>query len=126
MACTRSSTPTRSEIFLEAPVFSTNGAAGMNNVNVRDAVIDGTNTIVYGVFDDVDIRSEARFDELSTEFTHLTLDGEHAFSDTFRAARRWSATPRPSTTIRCRRRCCSIAPTSTATATTIATTTACR
>ena len=27
-------------------------------------MIDGTNTLVYGVFDDVDIRSEARFDEL--------------------------------------------------------------
>ena len=38
----------RSEVFLESPVFSTNGAAGMNNVNPRNAVIDGTNTIVYG------------------------------------------------------------------------------
>jgi iron complex outermembrane receptor protein len=74
---------TRSEIFLETPVFSTNGAAGINNVNVRDAVIDG-NTLVYGVFDDVDIRSEARYDELETKFTHLTLNGEHSFSDTVR------------------------------------------
>ena len=43
-------------------------------------MIDNTNTIVYGLFDDVDIRSEARFDELSTDFTHITLDGEHTFS----------------------------------------------
>src|SRR5687767_3989942 len=64
----------RSETFLEAPVFSTNGAAAMNNVDVVDAVIDGTNSIVYGVFNDVDIRSEARFDELRTDFTHITLD----------------------------------------------------
>ena len=71
----------RSEVFLESPVFSTNGAAGMNNVNPRNAVIDGTNTIVYGLFDDVDIRSEARFDELETEFTHITLDATHDFSD---------------------------------------------
>jgi iron complex outermembrane recepter protein len=74
----------RSETFLEAPVFSTNGAQAMNNVDVVDAVIDDTNTIVYGVFDDVDIRSEARFDELRTDFTHITLDGNHEFSDTLR------------------------------------------
>lgn len=74
----------RSEIFLEAPVFSSTGAAAINNVNVRDAVIDSSNTLVYGVFDDVDIRSEARFDELQTDFTHITLDGEHSFSDTVR------------------------------------------
>src|SRR5688572_29031756 len=74
----------RSEIFLEAPVFSTNGAAAMNNVDVVDAAIDGTNTIVYGVFNDVDTRSEARFDELRTDFTHLTLDGSHEFSETLR------------------------------------------
>lgn len=77
----------RSEIFLEAPVFSstsTTGNVSMNNVNVRAAQIDANNTLVYGVFDDVDIRSEARFDELQTDFTHITLDGEHSFSDTVR------------------------------------------
>jgi TonB-dependent receptor len=74
----------RSEIFLEAPVFSATGAQAMNNVDVVDAVIDSTNSIVYGVFNDVDIRSEARFDELRTDFTHITLDGSHEFSDTMR------------------------------------------
>lgn len=74
----------REEIFLESPVFSTNGADGINNVNVRDAVVDSSNTLVYGVFDDVDIRSEARFDKLTTDFTHITLDGTHNFSDTVR------------------------------------------
>jgi iron complex outermembrane receptor protein len=64
----------RQEIFLEAPVFSSNGAAGINNVNARDAAVDSNNTLVYGVFDDVDIRSEARFDKLETQFTHITLD----------------------------------------------------
>jgi TonB-dependent receptor len=65
---------TRSEIFLEAPVFSTNGATAINQVAVRDAQVDSNGTIVYGVFDNVDIRSEARFDELETQFTHVTLD----------------------------------------------------
>lgn len=76
----------RSELFLEAPVFSTGGASAMNAVVVRDAVIDPTNTIVYGVFDNVDIRSEARFDKLETDFTHLTLHGEHSFTDTVRVS----------------------------------------
>lgn len=74
----------RREIFLEAPVFSAGGANGIGNVQVRDAVIDANNSIVYGMFDNVDIRSEARYDELETEFTHLTLDAEHSFSDTLR------------------------------------------
>lgn len=74
----------RSEIFLEAPVFSSNGAANIRNVIVRDAVIDSSNSIVYGVFDNVDIRSEARFDELETDFTHVTLEGTHELSDSVR------------------------------------------
>jgi iron complex outermembrane recepter protein len=73
----------RQEIFLQSHVFSTGGATGINDVNVVRAEIDDTNTIVYGVFNDVDIRSEARFDELTTEFTQVTLDSRHAFSDTF-------------------------------------------
>ena len=74
----------RSEIFLEAPVFSATTAQSMNQVDVVDAVIDSTNTLVYGVFNDVDIRSEARFDELETDFTHLTLDLAHSFSENWR------------------------------------------
>jgi iron complex outermembrane recepter protein len=79
----------RTEIFLEAPVFSTAGnamapgaAPNINDVNPVAAVIDNTNTLVYGVFNDVDIRSEARFDELTTQFTQVTLDAKHSFSDT--------------------------------------------
>jgi TonB-dependent receptor len=73
----------RSEIFLESHVFSTGGATGINDVNVVAAEIDASNTIVYGVFNDVDVRSEARFDELTTEFTQVTLQSKHSFSDTF-------------------------------------------
>src|SRR5690349_12186726 len=75
----------RDEMFLEAPVFSTTGAAAMNNVNPVDAVIDDSNTLVYGVFNDVDIRSEARHDELTTKFTQISLEGEHTFSEAFKA-----------------------------------------
>src|SRR6185503_14947112 len=72
----------RNEQFLESHVFSTAGAAGIGDVNVVDAVIDDTNTLVYGVFNDVDVRSEARHDELKTKFTQVTLEGKHDFSDT--------------------------------------------
>ncbi len=72
----------RKEIFLETPNFSS-GAQGMQ---VADAVIDNTNTVVYGVFNNVDIRSEQRFDELSTEFKQVTLDFTHELTDTLRLA----------------------------------------
>jgi len=71
----------RVEIFLESAVFSTAGASGIGDVEVNAAEIDDTNTLVYGVFDDVDIRSEARLDELSTEFEQLTLEFDHRFND---------------------------------------------
>jgi len=74
---------TRSEAFLQAPVFSTTGGSAIGGVSVTDAVIEG-NSLVYGVFNGVDIRSELRFDELSTEFTQLTLNIEHDFSDRLR------------------------------------------
>lgn len=73
----------RNETFLEAPGFSANNG-GTDPVRVRDAFIDSSNTMVYGVFDDVDIRSEARHDELETDFTHLTLEGTHEFNDRLR------------------------------------------
>ena len=73
----------RDEIFLEAPVFSANGMGNIIDVDPRAAIIDDSNSIVYGVFDDVDIRSEARFDKLETRFTHLTLDASHEFDDKF-------------------------------------------
>lgn len=74
---------TRSEIFLQAPVFSTNGAGAIGAVDVLDAEIRG-NSLVYGRFNDVDIRSEARYDELSTQFMQYTLDGKHEVSDQLR------------------------------------------
>jgi TonB-dependent receptor len=71
----------RTEMFLQSPVFSTAGANGIGAVQVQAAEIDSTNTLVYGVFDNVDIRSEVRLDELDTEFTQVTADFEHRFSD---------------------------------------------
>jgi TonB-dependent receptor len=71
----------RMETFLEVPNFS----AAVGGMTVQDSVIDGNNNLIYGVFNNVDIRSENRFDELKTEFTHVTLDGTVEFTDRLRA-----------------------------------------
>ncbi|HWJ04518.1 MAG TPA: TonB-dependent receptor [Steroidobacteraceae bacterium] len=77
----------RYEMFLQAPVFSASGGSGIGNVDVREAEIqvkNGKKQLVYGVFDDVDIRSEQRYDELTTEFKQFTLEGKHDFGDGFK------------------------------------------
>lgn len=68
----------RSEIFLEVPNFSTNS----QGMRVADAAIDGTNTMTYGVFNNVDIRTESRMDKLETEFKQATLDFSQGITDT--------------------------------------------
>jgi len=68
----------RTEIFLESPNFS---SAGLNQVDVLEASIDSTNSLVYGRFNDVDIRSEHRYDELETKFYQATLNGDHSFNE---------------------------------------------
>ncbi len=74
---------TRNEQFLEAPVFSAAGNTGIGGVRPRNAQVDANGTLVYGVFDNVDIRSEARYDELETQFTHLTLDLAQKITERF-------------------------------------------
>ena len=77
---------TRQEDFLEALSFSRNAAAGgQPQIHVREAAVEN-NMLVYGVFDNVDIRSESRFDVLSTEFLQWSLSAEHDFSDRLRGS----------------------------------------
>ncbi|HWA00205.1 MAG TPA: TonB-dependent receptor [Caulobacterales bacterium] len=75
---------TRDESFIEAPVFSTTGASAINAVAVTDYAIEG-NTLVYGVFNNVDIRSEYRHDELSTEYSQVGLTFRQDFADNVHA-----------------------------------------
>lgn len=86
---------TRAQLFLEVPSFSSaNTTAGSQGMCVSDAAIQGGN-LVYGVFRNcasspgttgTDIRSEARFDVLQTEFNQWTFSGEHDFTDRFRGS----------------------------------------
>lgn len=74
----------RFEHFLQAPDFSAGGNAGRNGIIVRDSFVDTNGNMLYGRFDNVDIRSESRYDELTTEFNQVTLNLKHEFNDRFR------------------------------------------
>jgi TonB-dependent receptor len=63
--------------------FSRTNATGINETVVRDYAIEGDN-LVYGVFDNVDLRSENGFERHITKYRQFTLSGTHEFSDAFR------------------------------------------
>ncbi|HTE42046.1 MAG TPA: TonB-dependent receptor, partial [Steroidobacteraceae bacterium] len=71
---------TRSETFLEVPNFS----SASPSMTVRQATIDNNNTLLFAEFNNVDIRSENRYDELSTEFKQVTLSGSQQLTDTLK------------------------------------------
>lgn len=73
----------RTENFLEAISFSRTGTGKPQTV-VVDGVIDANGNLVYGLFNDVDVRSEARYDELSTKFTQLGFSASHKFTNDFK------------------------------------------
>jgi TonB-dependent receptor len=49
-----------------------------------DYEIDANNNMVYGVFNDVDLRSENGLQRNITKYTQLTLSGKHEFSEKLR------------------------------------------
>jgi len=76
---------TRTENWLENLSFARPASqGGRPEAVVLDGAIDGDGDMVYGVFNDVDIQTETRRDELSTEYTQYTLTGEHRFGDRLR------------------------------------------
>jgi len=77
---------TRTENYIEAISFSRSGSqGGKPETIVNDGYIDpATGGLLYGQFDNVDVRAENRYDEWDTVFKQLSLSGEHEFSDTFK------------------------------------------
>ena len=74
----------RDEKYIDAISFSRGASQnGKPQTIVRDGVVEN-GALVYGLFDDVDIRSESRHDEWNTVFTQLGLEGEHEFTDNFK------------------------------------------
>ncbi|MBY8824182.1 TonB-dependent receptor [Sphingomonas colocasiae] len=74
----------RAEQYLEAISFSRSGTGKPQTVIRPGAVVDATNSLVKGVFDNVDIRVESRYDELETEFQQYTLSLHQEFGDRLR------------------------------------------
>ena len=80
---------TRREYYLEAPSFSTGSACTTanrpTNCGLADFdVVSGTvenGVLTKGVFNDVDLRTENRFDILDTKFKQVTLNAQHQFND---------------------------------------------
>ena len=56
---------------------------GQPMVSVRDVEFDENGSLVYGLFDGVDVRSEGLVDHFVSTFKQANLNLEHRFSDTF-------------------------------------------
>lgn len=76
---------TRQEEYLQVISFSRSGQ-GNPRTDVRAGRIGPDGTLVAGTFDDVDVRTEQRRDELETEFKQYSIGIEHEFSDRFRVS----------------------------------------
>lgn len=76
----------RYEHYIEAISFSRGRSqGGKPEMVVNDGYVDpASGALLYGQFDNVDVRSESRYDEWNTVFKQVNLNGEHRFSDTFK------------------------------------------
>ncbi|MFZ2988963.1 TonB-dependent receptor [Ideonella sp.] len=80
---------TRQEDFLEAISFSRSlSQGGKSQTSVLAAEYAPNGSLLYGKYNGVDIRSESRFDQLSTVFTQPTLTLEQDIGDTMRLTAR--------------------------------------
>lgn len=72
----------RIEFNLQPISFSRN-TAGVPQSDIYDYTIDGRKVITKAAFNDVDIRSEMRFDELKTTFNQVNFSIDQQFNDKF-------------------------------------------
>lgn len=80
---------TRQEDFLQAMSFSRNaGQGGKPQVSVIDTAYDANGALLHGSYNGVDIRSESRFDQLSTTFTQPTLTLEQNIGEALKLTAR--------------------------------------
>jgi len=74
---------TRQEDFLEGFSFArTASQGGKTQTSVLSSIYGPNGALLYGLYNGVDIRSESRYDELSTTFTQPTLTWDQRLSDT--------------------------------------------
>src|SRR5690606_8879591 len=76
---------TRREHYIEAISFSRGASqGGKPETIVRDGYVDpATGALLYGQFDNVDVRAEHRYDEWDTVFKQIGLNLTHDFTDAF-------------------------------------------
>lgn len=80
---------TRQEDFLEAISFSRSlSQGGKPQTSVLSTQYDTNGSLLYGLYNGVDIRSESRFDKLSTVFTQPTLTLEQNLNDAMKLTAR--------------------------------------
>ena len=76
---------TRQEDFLQVISFSRSAAqGGKPQTSVVDAAYGANGQLLYGTFNGVDIRSESRFDKLSTTFTQPSLTLAQSIGDSIK------------------------------------------
>ena len=63
------------------PQHSTNNGQPM--VSIKDVEFDDNGSMIYGLFDGVDVRSEGLVDQFVSTFEQFNLDIEHQFNDSF-------------------------------------------
>ena len=71
----------RTEQYLEAISFSRGTTGKPQTVILPGAQVDDTNSLVFGVFNNVDVRVETRDDELQTKFNQFTGSLNQEFGD---------------------------------------------
>lgn len=68
------------------PVGFSRGTAqgGKPEILARDVKVDGDGSVTYGLFDNVDVRSEVIFDDYKTRFEQVSIQLSHAFGSKLR------------------------------------------
>ena len=56
---------------------------GQPMVSIKDVEFDDDGSMIYGLFDGVDVRSEGLVDQFVSKFEQLSLDMNHQFNDSF-------------------------------------------
>ena len=74
---------TRDEAQFQAIGLSRAGT-GKPQTIIRDGIVDDNRNLVYARMDNVDVRTQSAWDEMTTEFSQLSLSLRHDFSEKFR------------------------------------------
>jgi TonB-dependent receptor len=74
---------TRQEAQFQAISFSRSGT-GKPQTIIRSGTVDSNNNIISGTFDAVDLRVQARYDELETDFYQVTANLDQKFGQSFK------------------------------------------